>query len=122
MAAEPVRLTGDCLDSRVIDRAGRVIGRVDGIVLEHDDDGIRVVALELGAVALGRRLHPRVGRLVKRIVAHLRRSAADPYRVPWHEVRVENGDCHASIDGAASPTLALERFLRERLIGRLWGA
>src|SRR5919108_461534 len=63
-----VRLTHDVLDSQLMDREGRPCGKVDGIVLVVGEHGTppRVVALEVGALTLARRLHPRLARWLMR--------------------------------------------------------
>ena len=56
-------LVRDVLDQPIADGHGRPMGRVDGIVLEVREDGPpRVVSLAVGAIALGERLHPAIGR------------------------------------------------------------
>ena len=54
----------DLLDKAVVDRTGREMGRVDGIVLEQEaGQPPRLAAILIGPAALGSRLHPALGRL-----------------------------------------------------------
>ena len=58
-------LVRDLLDKLVVDRNGRWMGRVDGIVLDRIDGDIpRLAAILLGPTALGFRLHPALGRRI----------------------------------------------------------
>jgi len=58
----------DVLDKFIVDRNGREMGRVDGIVLEiRDQQPPRLAELLIGASALGFRLNPLVGQLVRGI-------------------------------------------------------
>jgi hypothetical protein len=61
-------LVRDVLDKPVVDRHGREMGRVDGIVLERREGAPpTVVGLEIGPAVLGHRLHPLAGRVVESI-------------------------------------------------------
>jgi sporulation protein YlmC with PRC-barrel domain len=58
-----VDLVRDVLDQPVVDRHGRSMGRVDGIVLDvRDGAPPRVVSLAIGPSILGRRLGAAAGR------------------------------------------------------------
>ena len=58
----------DVLDKSVVDRNGREMGRVDGILLDgQPDQPIRLAAIVIGPAALGDRLHPALGRFVRRV-------------------------------------------------------
>jgi sporulation protein YlmC with PRC-barrel domain len=59
-----VDVVRDLLDKAVVDRNGREMGRVDGIVLEQEaGQPPRLAAILIGPAALGSRLHPALGRL-----------------------------------------------------------
>ena len=65
-ARDPRRLmmdvVRDVLDKSVVDRNGREMGRVDGILLDVEpDQPLRLAAIVIGPAALGDRLHPRLG-------------------------------------------------------------
>ncbi len=58
----------DLLDKAVVDRNGREMGRVDGILLEQKaGQPPRLAAILIGPVALGSRLHPALGRLASAV-------------------------------------------------------
>src|SRR5437762_7806215 len=60
-------LVRDLLDAQLVDRQDRQIGRVDGVLLEvRDGEPPRVAAMEVGAITLARRLHPALGRWLRR--------------------------------------------------------
>ena len=58
----------DVLDKGVIDRNGREMGRVDGILLDVEpDQPARLAAIVIGPAALADRLQPSLGRFVRRM-------------------------------------------------------
>ena len=118
-----VRLAHDVLDSQLVDRKGRPCGKADGIVLLVGEHGApRVVALEVGALTLARRLHPRLSRWLARWGRRLGPAAPHAYRVPWSRVRtLGRKEIRLDIDAAATPLWSLERWLAERVIARLPG-
>jgi hypothetical protein len=119
-----VRLTHDVLDSQLMDREGRPCGKVDGIVLVVGEHGTppRVVALEVGALTLARRLHPRLARWLMRWGGRLGPAAPHAFRIPWSQVRaLSRKEIRVDIDAAATPLWSLERWLAERVIARLPG-
>lgn len=60
-----MNLVRDLLDTQVVDRNGRLLGRVDGIVLENGTHNApRLAAILIGPTALGFRLHPTLGRWI----------------------------------------------------------
>jgi sporulation protein YlmC with PRC-barrel domain len=77
----------DVLDKSVVDRNGREMGRVDGIVLETGDGPPRITALLIGPAALGSRLHPALGRFAKTIEQYAGVDRGRPA-----EIRVEDVD------------------------------
>ncbi len=75
-------LVRDVLDTQVIDRNGRAMGRVDGISLEcRAGKPPRVGALLIGPSALGHRLSPRLGRWVEAIERALGIDKGRPARI-----------------------------------------
>ena len=60
-------LIRDVLDNQIVDREGRNMGRVDGIVGElRPGQPVRVACIELGPPTLAGRLHPRLGEWVEK--------------------------------------------------------
>ena len=118
-----VRLVHDLLDSQLMDREQRPCGKVDGIVLLIGESGPpRVVALEVGALTLARRVSPRVQRWLARAARWLGPAAPHAYRIPWSRVRsVGAKEIRVDLDAASTPLWTLERWLAERVIRRLPG-
>ena len=118
-----LRLTHDILDSQLMDRERRPCGKVDGVVLLAPDDGPpRVVALEVGALTLARRVHPRLARWLARWSRRLGPAAPHAYRIPWSRVRkITRKEISVDLDARATPLWTLERWLVERVISRLPG-
>jgi hypothetical protein len=109
-------LVRDVLDNRLLDRRKRKMGRVDGVVLSvAPGEQPRVTHLEIGGVTLARRVHPRLARW-------LARRGRPPYRIPWARVRDVGIDVTVDVDAEKTPALAWERWIREKVIGRIPGA
>src|SRR5690349_8712942 len=80
-------LVRDLLDTRLVDRHGREMGRVDSIVLEmHDGAPPRVTALEVGPSVLANRLHPVLGRCVEALEYMFGVHEGRPMRIPFEDV------------------------------------
>ncbi len=117
-----MHLVRSCLDKQLIDRRGRKMGRVDGIVLSVAAGARpRVAWIEVGAVARARRLHPRIGRWVAAWSRRFGAMREDPYRVPFERVTVKGVEALAAVDADGTPALAWERRLR-RLVQWIPGA
>jgi hypothetical protein len=113
----------DLLDKQIVDREEERLGRVDGIVAEIGDDAPpRVIQLELGFVPLARRLHRRFEVLVETLHERwsVRRGAR--FHIEWSTV-MDVTTRHVQVDLRAEETPAYdwERWLRERIIGRIPG-
>jgi hypothetical protein len=117
-----MNLAADVLDKQLRDRSDRPCGKVDGIVLALDDDGARVVALEVGCVTLAARLGRRPARWARWLVRRLRRPLVGHWRIPWDRVVHIGRDVHVDVDGERGPLGRSERWLRERVVARIPGA
>jgi|SRR5690349_6515596 sporulation protein YlmC with PRC-barrel domain len=107
------------LDQQVIDAEGRQMGKVDGIVLELDDDGsARVSAVVVGGTTLLWRVHRGLARWAERKLIGEGHAA----RIPWSRVIKIGVDVKVDTDGERSPALYWERWIRDHLIGRIPGA
>ena len=119
-----MELIRDILDKQVVDRNETKIGKVDGIVLEvREGKPPRVVAVELGAVALAHRLGPRLGRLASALaVAMSGEEHRDPHRIDWRLVRDIGVDLEFDIDVKQTRIFAWQDWLARHVIGRIPGA
>jgi hypothetical protein len=116
-------LVRDCLDKQLVDRNGHKMGRVDAIILEVGG-GRRptVSAIEVGAVCQARRLHPKIGRLIKAISKKCGVVPQDPFRLPWSKAVSAGIEVIAGVEAEKTPALAWELWLRRNIIARIPGA
>jgi hypothetical protein len=111
-----MNLVHDVLDKLLVDRDDRPIGRVDSIVLALSDDGPpRVKYLETGVVAAARRLHPALGRWVRRVALRWLRVVLPTTRVSPALFRDLGVDIELDVDASRD-----RRFLRlEKRLARV---
>lgn len=117
-------LVRDILDAQLVDRNGRNIGRVDGILLQlRDNKPPRVAAIEVGAATLVRRLHPRLARWFRALSSKLSPVPMTPIRIPPYTFRDIGVDIELAVDADADARLLrLERWLSRHIVARLpWG-
>lgn len=107
------------LDQQVIDRHDRIMGKVDGIVLEvRPGEPARVTHVVVGGTTLLWRIHRGLARWVER------RCGKDgrPALIPWSRVLRVGVDVKVDVDSSRSPALHWEHWVRDHLIGRIPGA
>jgi hypothetical protein len=108
-----IDLVRDVLDTQVIDREGRPMGKVDGIALELGADGPpRVAYLEVDSARAWRRLGEHFGRWA---TAAQRRWGGGACRFTWSQVRDFGIDLEIDLDAEQTYAFALERWLRKKL-------
>lgn len=117
-------LVRDVLDKQLIDRNGVKIGRVDSLLFElRPGQAPRVAFIELGAVALSRRLGPRAhkiaGYLAEKIAGKGRRRAR---RIAWTKVRAEGPTIEYTGDAQKTALLAWQKWLTSHVIRHIPGA
>jgi len=77
----------DVLDTRVVDRNGREMGRVDGIVVDcQPNQPCRLAAIVIGPAALGDRLHPALGQFVRRLEKRFGLDQNRPAQIEFADV------------------------------------
>jgi sporulation protein YlmC with PRC-barrel domain len=109
----------DILDQQVVDAEGRLMGKVDGVVIENDRDGeARLAGIVIGGTTLLWRLNRRLARWVE---ARLGGEGQVTY-VPWPRVRKIGVDIKVDMEAPRTPALRWEHWVREHLIGRIPGA
>lgn len=113
----------EVLDNQLVDRNGRKIGRIDGIVLELRDGGAppRIAYIEIGASTLARRVHPRLGKWVERLGRKWGVRRGRPFRIEWRLVRDVGIDVDVDLEAEGTPLVAWEEWLREKIIARIPG-
>lgn len=114
-------LVRDLLDKKVVDRNGRELGRVDGIVLDAAAGGPRVAAIAIGASVLARRVRPFLGRWASGLERALGIDEGRPIRIPFASIL--SVEPHVRVDVAVGETAAaaLEHELR-RIFSAIPGA
>jgi len=116
-----IDLVRDMLDTQVLDREKRPLGKVDGVGLElGEGTPPRVAYFEIDAVTAWSRLGKRFGRWAKKLAAHWERDG-HPYRFNWSQVRDFGIDIEIEVDAEDSPPFDFERWVREKLVKRIPG-
>ncbi|MBE9020877.1 hypothetical protein IQ272_33070 [Chroococcidiopsidales cyanobacterium LEGE 13417] len=109
-------LIRDVLDNQLVDRSGRKMGKVDGIVVElREGESPRLAYIETGLPTLARRLHPRIARWVIALERRWGAKRGESYRIPWSKVRDVGIDVDVNLDAEATPALAYEQWLRQAI-------
>ena len=108
-------LVRDVLDKKVVDRYGREMGRVDGLVIEAGGAAPRVAAIEIGSSTLARRVARFLGRWAAGLERALGIDAGRPLRIPFGAV-LDVAD-HVRVDVAVgdTPGSVVEHALRDVL-------
>ena len=107
----------DLLDKLVLDRNGREMGRVDGIVLDWRPNGApRLAAILIGPSVLGFRLHRIIGRSVAAIELALGIDRGRPVRIDFGDVTEIGDDIKVDLAVTDTSTGTLEQRLRAWLI------
>lgn len=116
-------LVRDVLDIRLVDRNGQGLGRVDDVVLRlRDGRRPAFVAMEVGAVTLARRVHPRVARIVSWIARRLSPVRLRAVRYPPQLCRDIGVDIELDVAASDDPRLLqFEKWLRRHIVARLPG-
>ncbi|CDX45020.1 conserved hypothetical protein [Mesorhizobium plurifarium] len=119
-----MQLLRDILDKQVVDREQVKIGKVDSLIAElSPGKPPRVIAVELGSIALARRLGSAPGRWTAKLAARLSgRRQPRPHRIAWNKVRDIGVDIEFDIDVRRTRIFAWQDWLREHVVGRIPGA
>ncbi|BAY10657.1 hypothetical protein [Calothrix sp. NIES-2098] len=112
----------DVLDNQIVDRNQRKMGKVDGVVMElQAGKQPRLAYIEVGVTTLANRINPRLARWVAAIANKWGAKQAEPFRIPWSKVRDVGIDVEVDMEAEATPALAYEKWLRDRIIKRIPG-
>jgi hypothetical protein len=113
------------LDRQLIDKDGRLAGKVDDLELEVPEGGgpPTVTAILAGPGALSRRVGGRFGAWLEAIANRLRDGDdREPARVSFAVVKGIDSAIDLSVPKRESETDRLEAWTRDHLIGKLPGA
>ena len=115
-------LIHELLDKQLIDRRGRNMGRVDGLVAEiRDGRPPRVCWMEQGSVTLVRRLHPALARAWQRIAGWLGLRLAGS-RLSLETIRDIGVDVELDVDAERDRSLLRgEKWIRRHIVNRIPG-
>jgi hypothetical protein len=113
------------LDRQLIDKNGRLAGKVDDLELEVPEGGgpPQVTAILAGPGALSRRVGGRLGAWLEAVANRLREGDdRRPARVSFAVVKRVDNAVHLSVAKAELETNRLEAWTRDHIIGHLPGA
>jgi hypothetical protein len=118
-----LELVHDILDSQLLDQDGQSMGKADGITAElREGQPPRLLYIEQGGPVPWRRVRPRLGEWAERLGARWSVRGGQAYRIPWDKVREVGINVKIDVDADETPALAWERWLRDRVIGKIPGA
>ena len=113
------------LDRQLVDRTGRLCGKVDDLeVGEPDDEGNRHVSAILAGpgALLGRTGHRRLGDWLRGLAAAAAPDGADHTRIPFSRVADIGNHVSLDLNSEEVATFAVERWVRDHVIGKLPGS
>jgi sporulation protein YlmC with PRC-barrel domain len=109
----------DIMDQQVVDAEGRLMGKVDGVVIESDQHGeARLAGIVIGGTTLLWRLNRRLAHWAE---AKLGGEGRVTY-VPWSDVRKIGVDIKVDVEAPRTPAFRWEHWVRDHLIARIPGA
>jgi hypothetical protein len=98
------------------------MGRVDGILLrEEPNQPVRIAAILIGPAALGDRLHPALGRFVRRVEKWFALDHGRPAQIDCGEIDDIDTRIHLRVTIGDTNVAAIEQRLRSWVL-RLPGA
>ena len=117
------------LDRQLLDRQGRLVGKVDDLELDGGPGGLLVVSAILsGPGVLAQRMRRRYGpwlQRVHRLVAGIdwkgREAQEDPARIPFWRVTDIGSSVHVAADQEELATYSTERWVADHVIGHIPG-
>jgi hypothetical protein len=111
------------LDHQILDRNGRMAGKVDDLELREDPDGgpPMVSAVLSGAGAFARRIEGRLGAMIESLDERLTRETM-PSRIPFPLVESIGSDVRLTASRSELETNRAERWACDTIIGHIPGA
>jgi sporulation protein YlmC with PRC-barrel domain len=114
------------LDRQLVDRTGRLCGKVDDVELTDPDElgNIHLAAIVCGPGALLRRLgHRRLGGWLRRMTGYAFPGGGDdPTRIPFSRVTDIGNHVTLAMDSEEVATYAAERWTRDHVISHIPGS
>jgi len=124
MAGRRLYLALHLLDRQLVDRNGRLAGKVDDLELEQGDSGdLYVTGILTGpGVLAGRFGHRRYGRWRERALRALSDGPAPLTRIPLARVANIGNHVDLAVDREELATFTSERWVQDHVIGHIPGA
>jgi hypothetical protein len=119
-----MHLIRDILDKQALDRNRRKIGRIDGVVMElQENRPPKIVYVEIGGVALAGRLGTSTKRWISTIWAKFGGEQYRlPHRIPWNKaIDVTNG-VRFDVSSGETHIFDWQQWLRRNFIRWIPGA
>lgn len=117
-----MRLIAEVLDEQLEDVRGVNAGRVDGIVLElRDGKPPRVAYIEVSPITLLGRFSEGLSRWWARIDAKFGEGRGVPTRIPWTRLDRTGPTLVFDVDQRATPIVAVEDWLRRKIVDHIPG-
>lgn len=113
------------LDRQLVDRNGRLCGKVDDLELSDPDDtgSVHVTAILCGPGALLLRTgHPRIGQWLRRLLAMSFEDERRVVDVPFQRVADIGNHITLSLDDEQLPSFAVERWFRDHIVNHIPGS
>jgi sporulation protein YlmC with PRC-barrel domain len=116
-------LVRDLLDKQLIDRDGKKLGKVDGVVIQISDatKRPRITHVELGSIVLARRIGSRFGRFWEAIAIGIGGDSAKPFRISYQKLQLRTIDIQVALARKDTPVDNWQSWLRSHLIARIPG-
>jgi hypothetical protein len=124
LAVEGLDAYYELLDRQIVDRDGRMVGKVDDLEVEQRDDGrIAVTGILTGPGALGPRIGGALGSIATASWSRLSGRATDnPKRLDIRHVTELGTVVRLDIDRESTDVDGFEVWMRKRVISALPGA
>jgi hypothetical protein len=121
--AERLELARDVLDKLLVDKHGRPLGRVDGVLLHlRRDKPPRVGEIEVGVYTMLRRIGNPFGKWLAAIVKRVSPVPLDSVRLPFDHFTRKSNRIEMTLDGEMDDRLIPgEKWLRDHIVKRLPG-
>ena len=121
MAGRTYYLALQLLDRQLVDRRGRLVGKVDDLELSEGEGGdLLVTSILSGPGALAERMGAPWGSWVRRVHALLR-GGADPARIPFGRVSAIGSHIALAADQEELGTHTSDQWVADKIIRRIPG-
>src|SRR5437763_1348934 len=117
---DKLHLICDVLDKLLVDRREDPMGVCDGIAVEiRENEPPRLLFIETGFPTLGRRLHPRIERIVRWLGRRFSPRRGRSYRIAFSKIESFGIELKIRADADKTPALRWEDWLLKKFIRRI---